>query len=87
MAAHVEQGGWISSSTSPQAQPGLPTGWEELWDDNLKKSFYVDHNTQTTTVGHPISLLNPFLSFPYIIFPSVHLLRPPRPQIPRQPVP
>eukprot|EP00911_Craspedida_sp_UC1_P002276 UC1_evm1s1727 len=45
MALAMEQGGFIA----PSVAAGLPVGWEELWDAKLKKPFFVDHNTQTTT--------------------------------------
>jgi ABC-type Fe3+ transport system substrate-binding protein len=28
----------------------LPTGWEQLWDPEVRQPFFIDHNTQTTTV-------------------------------------
>lgn len=35
------------------AQPlgPLPTGWEQLWDPEVRQPFFIDHNTQTTTVS------------------------------------
>jgi len=31
----------------------LPPGWEERFDSVTGKSFYIDHNTRTTTWEHP----------------------------------
>lgn len=31
----------------------LPPGWEECRDATIGKSFYIDHNTRTTTWEHP----------------------------------
>ncbi|KAF3480290.1 E3 ubiquitin-protein ligase RSP5 [Arthroderma uncinatum] len=45
------RGGNISSSFE-DSQGRLPTGWERR-EDNLGRTYYVDHNTRTTTWNRP----------------------------------
>ncbi|EGD72213.1 hypothetical protein PTSG_00234 [Salpingoeca rosetta] len=36
-----------------QSQPQLPPGWEARYDPNTRRTFYVDHNTKTTSWNPP----------------------------------
>lgn len=53
----------FSSAASQQPVGPLPTGWEQLWDPEVRQPFFIDHNTQTTTVSgegpHAILGLSP----------------------------
>ncbi|XP_062210444.1 probable phosphoinositide phosphatase SAC9 [Phragmites australis] len=41
------------SEYSGRSVRSLPLGWEERFDSVTGKSFYIDHNTRTTTWEHP----------------------------------
>ncbi|KAL6884496.1 hypothetical protein ACP4OV_010432 [Aristida adscensionis] len=42
-----------SSDYKGRSARSLPPGWEERFDTVTGKSFYIDHNTRTTTWEHP----------------------------------
>lgn len=45
-------------NTFEDSQGRLPPGWERR-EDNLGRTYYVDHNTRTTTWNRPSETLNP----------------------------
>ncbi|KAI9889943.1 MAG: hypothetical protein M1814_004666 [Vezdaea aestivalis] len=45
-------------SSFSDAQGNLPTGWERR-EDNLGRTYYVDHTTRTTTWNRPTDSFNP----------------------------
>lgn len=44
----------VASNNDNENLGPLPPGWEQMWDPELRQSFFIDHNSKTTTV-RPLS--------------------------------
>ncbi|PYI25737.1 E3 ubiquitin--protein ligase Pub1 [Aspergillus indologenus CBS 114.80] len=55
--ANGQQGSRTNLSSFEDSQGRLPAGWERR-EDNLGRTYYVDHNTRTTTWTRPSSNYN-----------------------------